>query len=63
MAATSHQPVGDLPQSALSARMRRLQTGDVIDGRNLPIIEALKDQIAAALQNEVVETRFEWLSI
>ena len=63
MAGTSQLPAGDLPPSALSACMRRLRVGEVTDGRDLTALEVLHDGIAAALQNEVTETKFEWCSL
>jgi hypothetical protein len=63
MANTSRLPIGDLPQSAVNACVGRLQMGQVTDGRDRAAIEVIHECIVAALINEVIETRLEWMSL
>lgn len=52
-------PVGDLPQSCLSATLRRLENGEVTDGRDLTTLEALHFGLAERLSQEMVGSRIE----
>lgn len=53
-------PLGEIRDAMLSACIRRLQCGQVTDGRDLTVIEAMLENIAAVLPNEVVDMRVDW---
>ena len=52
-------PVGDLPRSSLSAMLRRLEAGEVTDGRDLVVLEALHTGLAERMSQEIVDSRVE----
>lgn len=52
-------PVGDLPRSCLDAALRRLESGDVTDGRDLVALEALRAGLAERLSCEITGSRIE----
>lgn len=56
-------PIGDLPQSSLSAMIRRLDCGEVTDGRDLIALEALRLGLAERLCLEVVGSKIEARSV
>ncbi|SEK05312.1 hypothetical protein MAA5396_04452 [Marinovum algicola] len=53
-------PIGEVRSAILSACIRRLQCGEVTDGRDLTVIEAMLENVAAVLPNEVVDVRVDW---
>jgi|GEM_PF-5998241 len=60
MSRTSSLPVGVLNGETLAKCIRRLKSGEVTDGRVLTVIEAMVQNIAAALPREVADERVEW---
>ena len=53
-------PVGDLPQGCLSAMMRRFESGEVTDGRDLTVLEALHVGLAARMSQEILGSKVEF---
>tara|TARA_R110002110_G_scaffold205006_1_gene416479 strand:+ start:372 stop:818 length:447 start_codon:yes stop_codon:yes gene_type:complete len=53
-------PIGEISKETFEACIRRLQCGEVTDGRDLTVIEAMLVNIAAVLLNEVVDVRVDW---
>lgn len=60
MSRTCSLPVGELKSGTLAACIRRLQSGEVTDGRDLTVIEAMAQNIAAVLPGEVADVRVDW---
>ena len=54
VAAMRDAPIGDLPRTSLSATLRRLATGEVTDGRDIVVFEALQNGLAARMSLEIV---------
>lgn len=52
-------PVGDLPRSSLSAMLRRLEAGEVTDGRDLVVLEVLHAGLAERMSQEIVGSKIE----
>ncbi|MBP0484519.1 hypothetical protein [Sagittula salina] len=54
-------PIGDLPRSSLNATLRRLETGEVTEGRDLVVLETLEagfaERMAAEITGSTVEAR------
>lgn len=46
-------PIGDLPRSTLDAALRRLESGDVTDGRDRVVLEVLQTGFAERMAAEV----------
>ncbi len=63
IAAMHDAPIGDLPQSSLFAMLKRLECGEVTDGRDLTAIEALRTGLAERLSQEIVGSRVEPLPV
>jgi hypothetical protein len=59
IAAMRDAPVGDLPRSCLDATLRRLESGEVTDGRDLVALEDLHIGLAERLSQEIVGSRVE----
>lgn len=51
--------LGELPKTALSAMQRRFADGEVTDGRDLTVLEALRAGLQAVLVEETLEPRIE----
>lgn len=54
-------PIGDLPRSTLDATLRRLESGDVTDGRDLVVLDVLQagfaERMAAEITGSTIEPR------
>ena len=59
IAAMRDTPTGDLPGTSLSATLRRLAAGEVTDGRDMVVFEALQSGLAARMSLEIVGSRTE----
>lgn len=53
-------PIGEIQRETFEACIRRLQCGEVTDGRDLTVFEAMLENIVAVLPNEVVDVRVDW---
>ncbi|MFG6625801.1 hypothetical protein [Sulfitobacter sp. 1A12056] len=60
MSRTYSLPLGELRGAALSSCLRRLQSGEVTDGRDLTVVEVISENITLVLANEVVDVKVEW---
>lgn len=60
MSRTYSLPSGELRGAALSSCLRRLQNGEVTDGRDLTVVEVISENIALVLAKEVVDVKVEW---
>ena len=56
-------PIGDLPQSSLSAMLGRLECGEVTDGRDLIALETLKTGLAERLCLEIIGSKVQPCSV
>ncbi len=59
VAAMRDAPTGDLPRTSLSAALRRLAAGEVTDGRDLVVLEALQTGLAERMSLETVGRKME----
>jgi hypothetical protein len=53
-------PVGDLPRSCLDATLRRLEAGEVTDGRDLVTLEVLHVGLTERLSCEITGSKVEF---
>ena len=52
-------PVGDLPRFCLIAMMRRLESGEVTDGKDLVALNALRFGLAERMSQEIIGSKVE----
>jgi hypothetical protein len=59
LAAMCNVPTGDLPRTSLAATRRRLEVGQVTDGRDLVVFEALQTGLAERMSLELIGSKME----